>query len=95
MCAGTDDCNRGENSAGNVRSPQVGFNDDIDMVYLTPYDVIKRGAVTIFKQTDCQGTASRYYILKNSTEASARADYSVNYLDQDVGRDDFGSVMVP
>ena len=26
-CAGEDDCYRGDNTAGNVRSPQVGFND--------------------------------------------------------------------
>ena len=94
-CVSNDDCYRGDNTAGNVRSPQVGFNDDINMVYLKPYDVVKRGAVTIFKEVDCWGTASRYYVLENSTDASARADYSVSYLDRDVGKDDFGSVMVP
>ena len=95
MCTSIDNCDHGGITAGHVRSPQVGFNDDIDMVYLNPYDVIKRGAATVLRETDCKSTSSRYYNLENSIEASSRTDFSEPLLGPDTGIDDIGTVMVP
>lgn len=58
----------GTGGAGNVMSAQIGYNDDMDRLFLQPYDAAKSGSVTAFHDADCKGVSGRFPSADNPRE---------------------------
>ena len=83
----------GNTGAGHIRAPACGHAGSLSRLILRPYDATVRGAVTMFKDSHCNGDAGRFLV---PTEPTSRAEYTTAMMEENnTENDSVTSIAVP
>ena len=91
----SEDCSHGngESGAGTSRNPETGHGDDLTGLILGPYDSAKRGAIVVFRDSNCTDTTGRFFAHENPNMMAEFTKADIEFHNTE--NDDIDAVMVP
>ena len=88
----------GQSGAGTAKNSHMGHEDKLTTLYLKSYDVLKSGAVLVYRSPDCTNNSGAFYSMlsDNGKTVNLSRDYNTADIKQfNMYDNDVSSVMVP